>query len=623
MQYNVFEPGVTDAPCFIKFRPEFKAQLNTLFQVIHANGEGTAFLVFEGDRKKHGFPLSGLPPAVPLNTTQKLMDLMEFLYGGCYHLLGGNVRLGDAPPSDKLPPPDIDHTLRTLFVRSALSDACRPPAEDNVWTTPEFENCIAAALTGFEADAARFIERTRTWQEEAFDPVTGTLTWSKAFLSKLWKREDNLWMDKIVPNLSPFLNAPDDPDQLEAWRRFVRITPEGRLGQGDPVTLLELEVDAAGSILRFRTPTMQKAILKLLQDLCKHSCKNSAAADALGTFAGLSTEAVAALAPKDRAAIVFMRLMEEMAIYFTAAALEGRHARVSCRIAEQAPALVTVVEFEQQWQSRRLPTAPSGAVFEAVPMATQAGIFFDPELFQRVVDGDGRTPIPPVKVGTCGHEYAPKHSCLTVLRRRCDGMLFLVAAVHMESGEPSHSEKVAQRAHSLAALLCELTTAVEALVRAGLSGVVVVGGDFNGLREEYVFGNGEEFFSQAAVRACQPAKQRPQGVPFIPELTRASLGPSGELRLKCDALDGGELYEASCAKGCTRASATDVIDFIFVGSFGGLCLSASKCTVCTDEQAAACADVKDGARIAILEWGSDHLPVMCELEVAATSRGET
>ena len=62
-----------------------------------------------------------------------------------------------------------------------------------------------------------------------------------------------------------------------------------------------------------------------------------------------------------------------------------------------------------------------------------------------------------------------------------------------------------------------------------------------------------------------------------------------------------------------------VIDFVFCGVIGGgaggsgSSVRATPHVLASDEEAAQAADEGYGVRRAVLRWGSDHLPVACDL----------
>ena len=188
------------------------------------------------------------------------------------------------------------------------------------------------------------------------------------------------------------------------------------------------------------------------------------------------------------------------------------------------------------------------------------------------------------------------------------------------------------RAVQMRALLEELDALGAGLRAAGLRAVLLVGGDLNAVREEFVHGNGDAFYASDGVRAIRPALKRPaHGGEVAAAATLwgeaaqplASLGTDGALRLACASADGGWLREASAAPAaeagaaavaCTRSGSSMCIDFLLIGAIGTTCTSAPLAIVPAAD-VEACADAVDGTRLAITKWGSDHLPVAADLEV--------
>lgn len=107
---------------------------------------------------------------------------------------------------------------------------------------------------------------------------------------------------------------------------------------------------------------------------------------------------------------------------------------------------------------------------------------------------------------------APKSSCVALLRRRSDhppSPYLLVVALHLASAPPSDSPIVALRRLQLHALLEEVGGVCDQLRARGCPCKVLVGGDFNAVREELVYGNGDDFFACKAVSSTRPPWQRP------------------------------------------------------------------------------------------------------------------
>ena len=238
----------------------------------------------------------------------------------------------------------------------------------------------------------------------------------------------------------------------------------------------------------------------------------------------------------------------------------------------------------------------------------------------------------------------PKSSCLLMLRQRCRGgsevkavqsagALVLVCAVHLESAQPSDTRKVLLRRNQVRAILSEVSGLAKALRAAGVPPcTIAIGGDFNAIREEFLHGNSEEFFACPGTQLVRPAFRPPVAPVAAHEMGTAIavLDAAGPLRLLCDGVDGGELVEATFNSAeqpgqasapariaCTRAGMSMVIDFVFCGVIGGAGTSASVTphVFVSDEEAAQAADEGYGVRAAVLRWGSDHLPVACDVEL--------
>lgn len=245
----------------------------------------------------------------------------------------------------------------------------------------------------------------------------------------------------------------------------------------------------------------------------------------------------------------------------------------------------------------------------------------------------------------------PKSSCILMLRQRCSGStegqgqavpragaLLLVCAVHLESAQPSDTRKVLLRRQKVRAMLSEVSGLAKSLLAAGAPPcTVVIGGDFNAIREEFVHGNSEDFFASPGAKAVKPAFHRPVKPVEADEMGNciAVLEAGGPLQLLCDSLcdgvNGGKLVEATMNPAeqpwqavatsrvaCTRAGKSMVIDFVFCGQICSGAAGPGRATpyvLASDGEAAQGADEGYGVRAAVLRWGSDHLPGACDLEL--------
>ena len=342
------------------------------------------------------------------------------------------------------------------------------------------------------------------------------------------------------------------------------------------------------------------------------------------------------------------RVLAEMAAWGAASDLAARNRLVNARIAAVGPDLFTMVEHCPQWRKTPLPTpaATAGRQYVAVAGKGTATVVYDARVFEHVPDlvpglpTAVRSDAQAGRVGPGGGAASadsPKSSCLCVLRRRADGLAFLVLAVHFESGTPAVTAKVRLRSRQLCACLAELDHAVRAIRLAGLRAAVLLCGDLNAVREEFVHGNTEAFFESRRIAGATRAHKRPAGGAahrFAAAPGTAELGgaPSFELRLAVRGVDGGWLQEVSHTEngsGCTRAGSPVVIDYILGGTVGmagtvGVGgagaegagagpMSYMAHPVVTKAEVAAAADVSDGVRSAVIAVGSDHLPVAADV----------
>lgn len=337
--------------------------------------------------------------------------------------------------------------------------------------------------------------------------------------------------------------------------------------------------------------------------------------------------------------------MAEVERWTERASLPTRHAQVCETVARSNPSIVTAVEFDQQWRSLPLPTnRPYTSARDLLPErgCGQATVLFDSTEFE-TVDVDG-VHVPGIvrsqaEQGTGESPVRPKSSCLVLLRRRPDAAqkkhkigvelsLVLVGAMHMESAPPSDSHKVALRRQQLRALLSEISLIAQDMLKQGLRCTVLLGGDFNAIREESVHGNTDKFYECQGTQHVRPALQRPKDGTALSEEAMGSpiarIDEGGGLMLACKGVDGGELIEATMnpaelpgavggRMGCTRAGNSMVIDFIFCGGIGGLGADTAPHVIATDEEAATAADESYGVLSAVQRWGSDHLPVGCDV----------
>ena len=640
VQMNVFEDGLTDTPAAIGFSQEFGGKLAALLAVLSDDGVGRKYLGFKSARD-----LSVLPAVTPIDTPARFLGHLNQAYEIIYHPLGGEAFLDAGGPGDERntgKEPTLGNALRTLYFCAEQDEAGR-------WTTPEFETQLGKAMAGAsDAGAARAMEEgARALRADAFDATCGTLSWSRAASARIWKRENNVWRDKwlgATSGLPVFLRPTDTPEQATALAGFCRHGEESVESGGGMQSLLHVQLDADGAPLRITTLTLRSGVTFLLRQLCDFSLRNEAAATALCAFTGAAEAPGTAEA---RAAAVSELVMAEVAKWRAAASVECRATMVWRTLAQTSASVVMAEEFNAPWRYLPLPDPDvvSGRRFvSARALDTPRGrgeatVLFDANEYEPAdlpgleVPGYVRS-VQEQGGGEAASAYLPKSSCMVLLRRRSpapksggdDGCTLLLAvAVHLESAPPSDGKKVRTRRAQLRAVLGEISLAGRALAAAGMRCAVALGGDFNALKEEFVFGNGEAFFASPGAAAVHPALRRPVDGQTLSEAEMGSelarIGDSGGLTLACEGADGGELWEAShnpATAGevqCTRAGKAMLIDFVFAGSFGGGGqLKTAPHPIASAEETAEAANEEYGIHSAVLRFGSDHLPVAADFD---------
>ncbi|CAE8588404.1 unnamed protein product [Polarella glacialis] len=619
---NVFEDGLADTPGNLGFTADFRRRASELLRVLCDDGQGRLLYGFTPSRD-----LSRLPPTVPLASVESIFGFIDVLYSAFYHPLGGEARLGLVAPGE---PPNLESTLRGLFLRSTLADPSAPPSPTNPWQSfPGFEAALQDAFSsssgGLSAEReAELRRRLRGIANDAFEPAQGSLSWERSTIEGIFKRHENVMRDKWDRYIAMFQSAADDSVRNEgatatALSLLLHVKPStGARSQGEEMmALLETFVDGqSGRVERVRTLSMRAAVWWLLLRLCQHSLRNPHAASAIEAFSGGATVSSDA---EGRAATVFRQVLQAIDLWEAQSDLAYRHARLCDTFRNFSPAVATLVEYDAQWRKLPLPAVRS---YEVVSGSGNASILFDGHVFERLL-AVAEQDIPSQVEG----ERAPKSSAVVLLRHRSSGVLCLVMAVHLESGPPSKTSAVRLRSAQTQALLASVAKLAALLRSQGERCAVFVGGDFNAVREEFISGNTPDFYEtpdavqpEAGYRAppCGPSSEPS---PSSRRAFQSSLGPCGELCLSCDGVDEGWLREVSRAGApagsslCSRAGAPVVIDFILAASLG----YASECdpfkaesvAIATLEEQKEAADKDGGLAAAVRLFGSDHLPVAC------------
>lgn len=664
LHWNVFEDGLADTPGNMAFSTSFTQQFSALLSVL-SDSSGSGHADFFGFAPARDF--GQLPDAVPINSTTAFFGHIDLLYTLVYHCLGGEAELSE----HELPVAyaareaalasgaagtsiSVGGTLRSLFLQSSLALPAAAPSSANPWRADAFDEQLAVVQKACAAPE-QAAHTLRALKDATFDPVAGTLTWSAAVGRRVWKRETLSlckWMGigadgtAATRGLSIFISPPRSGVTQPAAAALARLCRVGTLAPFIRA-LVEVELDEHGALRKLRTPTFQAAVRWLLAELLEHAKHNPHAKKAVLAFAAAVRVDDAAPAPAARlpaADAIFALLLPQMRKWTESVALRHRHALVCRRLADARPSVVTAVEFDGMWRAMPWAGARAPVHYELVTHGRgTAAVLYDPHVYEHVElagvalptrvrssreRGDGVN-------GTHGAlaDAAPKNSCVAALRRTADGVTLVVVAVHLESGPPSDSKKVELRAAQVRALLVEVEGIARALAAASVHALLVVGGDFNALREEFVHGNGAAFYAAPSVAAVRPTLKPPANgaaVAAAPSPPLARLGDGGELQLRCDACDGAWLVEASSAPyadgaatrapaaSCTRAGSSVTIDFLLLGSVGGTLSSAAPYRVVPAADVAASADAADGIRHAVTNWGSDHLPVAVDAVLAPT-----
>ena len=642
LHWNVFEDGLADTPGTLSFSADFTARFDALLKHISEDGAGRPFLAFAPTRD-----FTQLPNTKPIGSSATFFGFLETLYNAVYHPLGGQARFGTTAPGE---PPDLGNTLRSLFLRSTIDDATLRPSEENRWRTPLFEAELAKVTSRLSAQQAA---DTRTRISNLADGVLhtrlGVLSWDYELACGLWKRENNVWRDKWEKELRLFLRPPAGIAESTrvALRRFCTVVDTRR--EGELSSLIEAQLDASGRLVRLRSLTLQSAVRWLLVQMVDHSQSNAKATQAIEAFLVPTAQREEGGAPAQRmndatpladaeahVGAIFAELLSEMAHWFDSVALERRHAACCKKVEEFKPAVVSLVEHDAQWRQLPMPSV-EGRSYVMVHGKGDATIAYDSNEFEALtgqtlndawraqLGGVPRAVRSDAERGVGPSTASPKSSCMLLLCRKADGLVILILAVHLTSGKPSDGAKVAARAAELRAVRSELSLLAVRFSHAGLASGggglgglgLIVCGDFNALREEFVMGNTDDFFGAPAIAAALPPfSRRAPGAAAVQSIGPpvANLKIDGTIQLSIDGIDT-PLSEAAPGVNHvapTRAGTNTTIDYALVGSIGSVTPRSQNVALFNPIEGSQAADVANGLRFAVLRWGSDHLPVACD-----------
>jgi len=342
--------------------------------------------------------------------------------------------------------------------------------------------------------------------------------------------------------------------------------------------------------------------------LCKHSLENVKASEAIARFLGSEAPADA----ETRARLIFVEIVAAMDWWYAKSSLSSRYKKLCDTFELHRPDIACLIEFDEQWNRYPLPSARK---YEAVRGMGKATLAFASDIFESLQTIED-VEIPSQISG----DEEPKSSSVAFLRHRESGSLYLVIGVHLESGPPSTSEKIQMRWDQMNDTLSFISSKlIKPLKSRSLEFSVLLCGDFNAVREEFLHGNGPDFCATGIAKKAQFAKPAAGLDAYLPEKRcfGAKVTDEGALQLELDGVEGGWLEEAyNPDVVCTRAGQPVVIDFIMTGTVGNLPrIQPKPLTISSAADQEAAADFHGGVAAAVNAVGSDHLPIACEFVV--------
>jgi endonuclease/exonuclease/phosphatase family metal-dependent hydrolase len=554
------------------------------------------------------------------------------MYDGFYHVLGGQLYLGTetfdpfAGAASAAAAKPLQNGLRTTFLHATLTDPAATPSPTNPWILPRLAEYLDKADLPFEEAAA-----VSSIVSSSFSSTSGTLTWSKPVLSRLWKKGSNVYSDKWLPHAQPFLPVDADAKKETARRLFICELPAVAFGEGGeqgggcdrPASTL-MEISEDGEV--FRTTTFASACRLLLELLCTRSLEDVAAVPAIAEFAGVPESSVRGLDVQERVNLIFPIILDYIKSWQCIGSLDQRQTKVAAVIERFRPDIITLAEYDEQWASLGVEQQGGGekgkkGVYETCERdgGMTSAVLFNKDKFSLVGGGNSGASSSIDKID-------PKNSCVTRLKMKDADVEVFVAAVHLESGDPGQVKAVRRRARAMEKIRRRVEEQVKEWKAEGVKGLVLVGGDFNSVREEFVYGNGRDFFDSAGVKKIVPQKAEPAGEDgvFVVEEEYARLEEgSGRLLVKCEGIDGGWLKEGSFVEDGEAWTTMSkhmnyVLDYLLVGGVGlegegGLEMSAIRAV--GSKECSECGGEAVGLRNAAREVGSDHLPVGCVVNI--------
>ena len=294
----------------------------------------------------------------------------------------------------------------------------------------------------------------------------------------------------------------DDPLLVESLSLFCRRVSSIQQEKEPLSSLLQISASESGEITGVRSQSLQTSLLFLLEKLCAFSLTEAVSTEAIASFLGKEVATVPDSA-KARAEALYSPIIAEVLLWFSESSLfPYRHQKFLDIVERESPAIMTLVEYDQTWRALPLPQVSSRSYASARDLGPEAGkgqasVLYDEEIFTPVIQGEFEGLHLPgfirseVEQGIAGGvSKCPKSSCLVLLRQKVDREagreLHLVVAVHLASAPPSDSDTVRLRRAQIRSILSEISGIAAYFRERRIPCVVILGGDFNALREEFL-----------------------------------------------------------------------------------------------------------------------------------------
>jgi len=356
--------------------------------------------------------------------------------------------------------------------------------------------------------------------------------------------------------------------------------------------LVHITRDELG-IKTLQTGTLQKSVLWLLEKVVEHALtgNDQAARVAVATFLGFE---VTGQSSKEVVAGIYEKLAAAMSEWTKSADLKGRTARVAAQISKVDPDIMSLIEYDDNWRQMQTQKGDFGDLMAKYSSAAPSFRKLNAQVFFKkgagITDITGEIPAKQQDLlkGMKNDKDGPKSISVAVLQH--DGRKILVAAIHLESGP----KKTSKRTKALQ----KVNAFVGSFTEEEVDGVIVAG-DFNGERQEFV---ANEVATQCGASSSRPA------------ITDKEATICGVKEARWSLKEVSSSPEAPVL--CTRAEGNcNVIDYIVASAWG------STPEVLFDEEGVRDFKGVAGKMNAVKTVGSDHLPVAATISFAEDESG--